>query len=78
VRFALADRAATAGSGPKARAVLDSDGTMPGRGAYICRGRDPLLPAADCFASALRRGAVARALRAPVAFDPKLVESVGS
>ena len=56
--------------------MLDSDGTMPGRGAYLCRGSDPLLPKPDCFASALRRGAVARALRAPVTFDPKLLESL--
>ncbi len=49
---------------------------MPGRGAYICRGSDRELPAADCMARALRRGGFARALRAQVTVDAKLVESV--
>ncbi len=51
---------------------------MPGRGAYLCRagaahaaGRvDPA-----CLDRASRRGGIARALRAAVTLDPKLVES---
>ena len=61
---------------PGGRAVHDRAATMPGRGAYLCRGRDPGLPAADCLALAMRRRAVPRALRAAVTLDPKLVESV--
>jgi predicted RNA-binding protein YlxR (DUF448 family) len=58
------------------RAVPDCDGTMPGRGAYLCRGADHASANGDCLARALKRGAIARALRSPVTFDPKLVESV--
>jgi predicted RNA-binding protein YlxR (DUF448 family) len=61
--------------GAGGRAVHDRDATMPGRGAYLCRGRNPELPAADCLARAMRRGGVPRALRAAVTLDPKLVES---
>jgi len=49
---------------------------MPGRGAYLCRGEQPELPAAECLERAQRRGAIARALRSAVTLDPKLVESV--
>ena len=48
---------------------------MPGRGAYLCRDGERELPAGDCVARALRRGGIARALRAKVTLDPKLVES---
>jgi len=58
-------------------AVIDRDGRMGGRGAYLCRGADGELPDADCLARAVRRGSVGRTLRASVALDPKLVESVG-
>ena len=34
-------------------------------------------PRAECLAAAIRRGGFARALRAKVTLDPKLVESVG-
>jgi predicted RNA-binding protein YlxR (DUF448 family) len=57
-------------------AVADRDGTMPGRGAYLCRGADPELPAGDCLVRATRRSGIARALRSAVTVDPKLVESV--
>jgi predicted RNA-binding protein YlxR (DUF448 family) len=50
--------------------------TMPGRGAYLCRGAQPETPAAECLQLALRRRAIPRALRAAVSLDPKLVESV--
>jgi len=62
--------------GDSRRAVLDRSGTMPGRGAYLCRDGDPATPAAACLIRATRRGGIARALRSPVTFDPKLVESV--
>jgi predicted RNA-binding protein YlxR (DUF448 family) len=62
--------------GAQARAVYDRDGTMPGRGAYLCRSSRAGLPAAACLALAMRRGAIARTLRSPVTVDPKLVESV--
>jgi predicted RNA-binding protein YlxR (DUF448 family) len=60
------------------RAVLDPAGTLPGRGAYLCRGAISAEPARDCLALALRRGGLARALRAPVAglAGVELVESV--
>jgi predicted RNA-binding protein YlxR (DUF448 family) len=64
------------GTGASRRAVADSDCTMPGRGAYVCRGSDAELPAADCLARAMHRGGIARALRSAVIVDPKLVESV--
>ena len=57
-------------------AVLDRDLRLPGRGAYLCRGELAGEPASGCLQSAIRRGAIARGLRAAVALDPKLVESV--
>jgi len=64
------------GESRRGRAVCDRAGTMPGRGAYLCRGEQPELPAAECLERAQRRGAIARALRSAVTLDPKLVESV--
>jgi len=61
-------------------AVLDAGARMPGRGAYLCSSAaagEAAGPISACLALALRRGAIARALRAPVTVDPKLVESVG-
>jgi predicted RNA-binding protein YlxR (DUF448 family) len=58
-------------------AVLDRAGTLPGRGAYLCRRPGAGEPAADCLSQAMRRGAIARALRCAVTIDPELVESVG-
>ena len=57
-------------------AVHDRQGRMPGRGAYLCRGTHPGVPAQACLARALCRGAIRRTLRAAVTVDPKLVESV--
>jgi predicted RNA-binding protein YlxR (DUF448 family) len=56
--------------------VADRAGTMPGRGAYLCRGAEPGLPDPRCLARAARGRTIARALRAAVTLDPKLVESV--
>jgi len=52
---------------------------MPGRGAYLCRAgnlKGPALPERECLERALHRGGIARALRASVTLDPKIVESV--
>jgi predicted RNA-binding protein YlxR (DUF448 family) len=64
------------GAGRGALATYDERGTMPGRGAYLCRGAGPGAPSADCLALATRRGGFARALRCAVTIDSKLVESV--
>jgi predicted RNA-binding protein YlxR (DUF448 family) len=58
-------------------AVLDPENRMSGRGAYLCRAPGTAQPSAECLAAALRRGGIARTLRARVSLDPKLVESVG-
>jgi predicted RNA-binding protein YlxR (DUF448 family) len=73
IRIALEARRA----GEPALAVADARGTMPGRGAYLCRGEERARPAEACLSAALRRGSIARTLRAQVALDPKIVESVG-
>jgi len=79
LRIAVADRgSAPDGEGPSRRAIADRDGTMPGRGAYLCRGGDlspPTLVDPACLARAARGGGIARALRSAVTLDPKLVES---
>jgi predicted RNA-binding protein YlxR (DUF448 family) len=78
----VADSRAVGEADARARyAVLDHAGTLPGRGAYLCRATDtPATTNPDCLAAlagpAARRGAIARALRCPVTLDPKLVESV--
>ena len=69
------DRAEDASATPLA--VIDRDGRLGGRGAYLCRDRDGERPSEACLARAIRRGSVGRTLRASVAVDPKLVESVG-
>jgi predicted RNA-binding protein YlxR (DUF448 family) len=60
------------------RAAIDRAGTMPGRGAYLCRGSSADEPAADCLALALRRRAIPRALRCAVTLPDELVESISS
>jgi len=75
MRIALAPSAAPGEAGGRPRAVHDRDGTMPGRGAYLCRAGEPGAPRAECLRAAQRRGGIARALRAAVTLDPKLVES---
>jgi predicted RNA-binding protein YlxR (DUF448 family) len=69
--------ALSADAGAPRLAVLDRDGRLGGRGAYLCRDGEDLRPRAECLAGAVRRGAFARALRTSVTLDPKLVESVG-
>ena len=59
-----------------ARVVLDRAGTMSGRGAYLCADQRSGEPVSACMRLALRRRAIARALRRAVTIDSKLVESV--
>jgi predicted RNA-binding protein YlxR (DUF448 family) len=62
-------------SGP-ALAVRDTAGTMPGRGAYLCRNQRSGAPDGACLSRALSRGGIARALRCPVNVAPEGLESV--
>ena len=55
---------ALAGSGAHV-VVVDRRGTLPGRGAYICREGASLQPSGRCLALARRRRSIARALRVP-------------
>ena len=57
-------------------AIADRRGVLPGRGAYLCVGSEPGIPAADCLELARKRGGMARALRCSVRISPELVESV--
>jgi predicted RNA-binding protein YlxR (DUF448 family) len=76
VRIALAGER-PANTGAPRLAVLDGDGRLTGRGAYLCR-EDGLAQArSQCLERALERRAFARTLRAKVTLDPKLVELVG-
>jgi uncharacterized protein len=56
-------------AGGVARAILDAAKRMPGRGAYLCGDVQSGRPAAECLASASRRGGIARALRRSIAGD---------
>ncbi len=57
--------------------MIDLTGTLPGRGAYLCKaGAAATTPNAECLRLAERRRGIARALRCAVTVDPKLVESV--
>jgi predicted RNA-binding protein YlxR (DUF448 family) len=62
-------------TGP-ALAVYDPSCTMPGRGAYLCRGERHAEPNGDCLARAGRRGAIGRALRCSVTVGSERLESV--
>ena len=62
--------------GRSRRAVIDPAGTLPGRGAYLCRaGVAATTPNPECLRLAERRRGIARALRCAATMDPKLVES---
>jgi predicted RNA-binding protein YlxR (DUF448 family) len=63
------------GGGPSRRAVIDFAGTLPGRGAYLCRAGAAEAPSPECLRLAERRHGIARALRCAVTVDSKLVES---
>jgi predicted RNA-binding protein YlxR (DUF448 family) len=57
-------------------AVHDERGTMPGRGAYMCREQSGAQAARECFEKAQRRSAIARALRCSVAVPAEGLESI--
>jgi hypothetical protein len=57
-------------------AVSPHDGRSPRLGAYLCIVPGEDRPQPECLAAATRRGGFARALRAKVTLDRKLVESV--
>ena len=61
-----------------ALAAYDPSCTMPGRGAYLCRGEQGAAPSGDCLALAARRGAIGRALRCSVTVPSEGLESVSS
>ena len=63
--------------GAPAIAVRDDAGRLPGRGAYLCLDAPRDAPAPACLKEAMRRGGIARTLRATVALDAEIVESVG-
>jgi predicted RNA-binding protein YlxR (DUF448 family) len=63
--------------GARAVAVRDDAGALPGRGAYLCRDPKRDAPVAACLEQGLRRGGIARTLRAAVTVDAEIVESVG-
>jgi predicted RNA-binding protein YlxR (DUF448 family) len=44
---------------PDRRIVVDGSGRLSGRGAYVCLGT-------DCLTTAIKKGALARALEAPL------------
>lgn len=56
--------------GPEGELLVDSQGRVEGRGAYVCA--QP-----ECAASLARSGTLARALRAPVTVTPKTIELIG-
>ncbi len=65
------------GDGRPRRAVIDSAGTLPGRGAYLCRaGAFETAPNPTCLQLAERRRGIARTLRCAVTLGPEIVESV--
>ena len=61
IRIVLADN----------HAVVDSSGTLPGRGAWLHL-------KSDCFSTAVQRKAIARALRVPVSLDVTAVADFAS
>jgi predicted RNA-binding protein YlxR (DUF448 family) len=59
------------------RAVIDTSGTLPGRGAYLCQASGArTLPNPDCLRLAERQRGIARTLRCAVTLDHEIVESV--
>jgi predicted RNA-binding protein YlxR (DUF448 family) len=64
-------------AGARPRAVIDRDGTLPGRGAYVCREPRADAPMPACMERARRNRGIARTLRAAVGIDGELLESVG-
>jgi predicted RNA-binding protein YlxR (DUF448 family) len=55
--------------------VLDRAGTLPGRGAYVCRSESIREPSIECMKLATRKGALQRAFRRAVEVPVELLES---
>ena len=56
-------------------AVLDRTGTLPGRGAYVCRNESVREPSIECMKLATRKGTLQRAFRRAVEVPVELLES---
>jgi predicted RNA-binding protein YlxR (DUF448 family) len=54
--------------------TIDRAGTLPGRGAYLCRADVAAIPRRECLLAATRRGGLRRALRAAVELDRELAD----
>ncbi|MGN6373016.1 MAG: YlxR family protein [Solirubrobacteraceae bacterium] len=63
------------GAGNPMTVIVDARGTLPGRGAYLCREPGGRLRG-ECLALAGRRKALPRAFRRAVDLSDELVESV--
>jgi predicted RNA-binding protein YlxR (DUF448 family) len=57
-------------------AALDSAATLPGRGAYVCRGPAAGGPSEDCLRLASRKGGLQRTLRRAVELPAELSAAV--
>ncbi len=70
-------RLAAVPSGHQSRpiATFDRAGTLPGRGAYVCRDEHGDAPNHDCLGLATGRGVLQRAFRRAVDVPSELVES---
>ncbi|HTC61198.1 MAG TPA: YlxR family protein [Solirubrobacteraceae bacterium] len=55
--------------------VLDRAGTLPGRGAYVCRSESVRAPSIECMKLATRKGTLQRAFRRAVEVPVELLES---
>lgn len=63
--------------GKASRATIDPHNTLPGRGAYLCRGgaATPPAPKPECLRLAERNRGIARTLRRAVTLDIECLES---
>ena len=70
-------RLASVATGAERRpiATLDRAGTLPGRGAYVCRGESLQDPNGECMKLATRKGTLQRAFRRAVEVPVELLES---
>lgn|GEM_PF-5587910 len=67
--------AVPAGRENRPTAAFDRAGTLPGRGAYVCRDEYGDAPNHDCLGLATGRGVLQRAFRRAVDVPSELVES---
>jgi predicted RNA-binding protein YlxR (DUF448 family) len=58
-----------------ATATIDRTGTLPGRGAYVCRAKARDEPSRECMKLATSKGTLPRAFRAAVEVPVELLES---